>query len=266
MGVWPGGPFRQGTSRSDSCANPVYLAHALETQGRGFEIGFHGAALRTSEREATRQALDDFKRYFGHDPSAMANHFDNSEAIYWGPARLSGIPKLIYKAATGRQRANRFFGQVEGHPLFWGDLCQQRIQYCRNFVFKQINTLKMCPEMPYHDPDRPFVRQWYAGSEGADAGKFLATISEANQDLLEAEGGACVMYTHFGKGFVQNGQLNPRFRELMTRLSRKGGWFVPVSELLAHIRAQRGEHVLSDSERSRLEWTWLLQKLSGGTS
>ena len=74
------------------------------------------------------------------------------------------------------------------------------------------------------------------------------------------------MYTHFGKGFVENGQVTPRFRELMTRIARKGGWFVPVSELLDYIRAQRGELTLSPAARRRLEWAWLMQKLAGGTS
>ena len=27
-------------------------------------------------------------------------------------------------------------------------------------------------------------------------------LTEAAQDRLEAEGGACIMYTHFGHGFV----------------------------------------------------------------
>lgn len=266
MGVWPAGPFREGNSRSESCSNPVYLKHVLETQARGFEIGYHGNALSTSPREATAAGLEAFREFFGAYPSAMANHFGNNEAIYWGPERLSGLPKLIYRTVTGRQRANQFFGEVPGHPYFWGDLCQEKITYCRNFVFREMNTLAKCPFMPYFDPKRPFVKQWYAGAEGADAGKFLTTITEANQDRLEEEGGACIMYTHFGKGFVQGGKLTPRFQDLMTRLAKKGGWYVPVTVLLDYIRAQRGEHVLTDGERSQLEWRWLLQKLAGGSS
>jgi hypothetical protein len=120
--------------------------------------------------------------------------------------------------------------------------------------------------MPYFDPQRPYVHGWYASSEGADAGKFLATVAEANQDRLEEEGGCCIMYTHFGKGFCQEGKLNPAFRSLMERLSRKGGWFAPVTDVLDHIVAQRGPHTITDGERARLEWAWLSQKLRGGTS
>ena len=68
--------------------------------------------------------------------------------------------------------------------------------------FPEINTLRACPIMPYHDPQRPFVNQWYASSEGANCASFNAMLTEAAQDRLEAEGGACIMYTHFGHGFV----------------------------------------------------------------
>jgi len=266
IGVWPSGPYRQGNSRSESCANPLYREHVRQLQKAGFEIGFHGAALSTSTREKTREALDLFREYFGASPSTMSNHFDNDEGIYFGAARLSGLRRLLYQLATAHQRPKRYSGHLPGDPLFWGDLCQERIRYCRNFVFTDINTLRRCPEMPYYDPRRPYVRAWYASSEGADAGKFLATLADANLDRLEREGGACIMYTHFGKGYVQGGSLTPAFRDVMQRLSRRNGWFVPVSTILDHIVAQRGEHILSDGERARLEWAWLSEKLLRGTA
>jgi hypothetical protein len=52
----------------------------------------------------------------------------------------------------------------------------------------------------------------------------------------------------------------------MERLSRRNGWFAPVSTVLDHIVAQRGEHILTDRERSRLEWAWLSEKLRRGTA
>jgi len=47
------------------------------------------------------------------------------------------------------------------------------------------------------------------------------------------------MYTHFGHGFVEDQRLNSRFADLMTRLSKRNGWFVPVSTLLDCVAAQR---------------------------
>jgi len=266
MGVWPVGPYRKGNSRSESCENPAYLQHAQELQKAGFEIGFHGAALNTSNRERTQAGLDAFRGYFGSDPAAMANHFDNDEGIYFGPNRVSGIRRWIYNAATLGKQATRFNGHTAGHPYYWGDLCEQRIRYCRNFVYRDINTLARCPLMPYHDPERPLVRAWYASSEGANAALFMATLSEPNQDRLESEGGACIMYTHFGKGFCEDGKVKTEFRRLMQRLSEKNGWFVPVSTLLDYLAARKGVHSLTGRERARMEWSWLWEKLSAGSS
>jgi hypothetical protein len=120
--------------------------------------------------------------------------------------------------------------------------------------------------MPYHDPLRPWVNQWYASSEGGVLDSFLRTVTEENQDRLEAEGGACIMYAHLGKFFRKDGVVTPRFRQLMERLAAKGGWFVPVSTLLDHITAQRGEHVLTPRERAALENKWLWHKLRHGES
>ena len=74
------------------------------------------------------------------------------------------------------------------------------------------------------------------------------------------------MYTHFGHGFVEGQKLDSRFTDLMTRLSQKNGWFVPVSTLLDYIAAQRGAVQIGTSERNRLQNRWLWQKIFRGTS
>ncbi len=122
--------------------------------------------------------------------------------------------------------------------------------------------------MPYHDPLRPFVNGWFASSEGPSVESFNKTLSETNQERLEAEGGACIMYTHFGNRFYENGRINPRFANLMQRLSERPGWFVPVSTLLDYLEAHRGyRHVITAAERRVLERRWLMHKIrSGGTT
>jgi acetyl-CoA carboxylase carboxyltransferase component len=116
--------------------------------------------------------------------------------------------------------------------------------------------------MPYFDEERPYVNSWFASSEGATCHAFCQTISERNQDRLEEEGGACIMYTHFGAvDFYEDGLLNAGFKRLMERLRRKDGWFVPVSTLLDHLEKERGRHVISASERNQLERKWLIHKV-----
>jgi len=264
--VWP---LRGEGTPSDlgaTCADPEYRAWLQDLQRQGFEIGYHMAAPMTSPREQTRVGLERFREYFGRYPGTMANHYFCDENIYFGPARLTGAHRFVYDLLTRFEKRTQFRGEIAGDPLFWGDLCKEKIRYVRNFVFRDINTLKMCPYMPYHDPLRPFVNLWFASSEGKDAPRFLATLSEANQDRLEAEGGACIMYTHFGLGFYEHGKLNPQFRRLMERLSHRDGWFVPVETLLDYLLSVRGPATLTAWQRGRLERRWLLHKIRYGTA
>ena len=90
--------------------------------------------------------------------------------------------------------------------------------------------------MPYKDNAKPYVNYWFASSEGNNSKKFNRCISNENQDRLEEEGGACIMYTHFASGFCQNGKLSEQFKKQMERLSQKNGWFVPAFTLLEYLR------------------------------
>lgn len=268
MGVWTLEPGQERrNSAGETCADADYLAWAQELQRSGFEIGFHSAAPADMKREEVRQALDNFRGYFGSDPSSMANHY-NADAIYWGPGRLSGWNRRLYQAITFGKSSNRHFGEVEGSSFYWGDLCQSRIRYCRNFVFSDLNTLKMCPWMPYHDPDRPLVNFWYASAEAATGSSFLKLMTERGLDQLEAEGGAAIVYTHFGRGFFdgRSDRLDPQFIAILERLARRDGWFVPVTELLRFLESQGNGQSIARAERRQLERRWLMSKILHGTS
>ena len=264
--VWPIGPLRETNSPGETCASKAYREDAQALQAKGFEIAYHNAAPHSCTREEVIESLEVFRQYFGSYPSAMANHY-NADAIYWGQARLSGaFRRGIYNALTRGANRGRFSGHVPKSPHFWGDICREKIRYCRNLVFRNINTLQACPWMPYHDSERPYVAAWFSATEGAQAPAFLKAVCEANQDRLEEEGGLCIMYTHFGHGYVENGKLKPDFVRLMQRLSKKNGWFVPVSTILDFLCAHRGVHAIAPQQRRWLEWRWLIAKCFYGTS
>jgi len=266
VGVWtvePGEARRN--SKGETCENAAYRAWIQELQQRGFEVGLHSIGPGSLTRSEIVDGLARFRDYFGGDPVTMANHY-NADAMYWGPARLDGLSRAIYHAATlGRQRG-RFAGEREGHPSFWGDLCQAHVRYCRNFVFRELNTLKVCPMMPYHDPDRPYVKHWYASSEASNLPRFLECVNDATLDQLEEEGGAAIIYTHFGHHYFDSGALDARFKAIMTRLSRRNGWFVPAKQLLGHLETQGRGRDIPRALRDRLARQWLWQKLRHGTS
>jgi hypothetical protein len=262
--VFGGDPDR-GKHPGQTLDDEPYRRWLLELHAKGFEIAWHGATWHGSPRARTAQALDRFAEVFGEYPQTGANHASNEECIYWGSHRLSGWRRAAYNLLTRYRNCHRFRGHVEGDPHFWGDLCQARIKYFRNFAFQDINTLRACPFMPYHDPLRPRVNYWFASSDGDRVERFNKCISEADQDRLEAEGGACIMYTHFACGFADKGRLHPRFKSLMERLAKKNGWFVPVATMLDHLRQGKDQHDISAPRRRRLERKWLWEKLFVGT-
>ena len=155
-----------------TCEDSAYRSWTLGLEASGFEIGSHGATFVTSPRAEVIRALDRFREIYGHDPFTLANHSGCAELIYWGADRVGCTARLAYNAMTGFRRRGVFRGHLESDPLFWGDLCRDRVRYVRNFTFDNVNTLAACPVMPYHDPERPFVNRWFASSEGADVAAF----------------------------------------------------------------------------------------------
>ncbi len=262
--VWILQEFEIPIVGGSNCQDRDYLKWVQNIQAKGFEIALHNVSAGSTKRENIIKGLDLFKQYFGQYPKIHCNHVGCKDALYWGDARLSGSRRVIYNLLTQFKKMNRFTGHVKSSPFFWGDHCQKQIQFVRNFVFPEINTLKACPEMPYHDSKKKYVNAWFASSDGGDVDSFVKMIQENNQDRLEEEGGLCIMYTHFGKGFVQNGKLNKRFVYLMERLSLKGGWYVPVSEVLTFLLEKKGLTDLSSKQRSDVESRWLKTKIKAG--
>ena len=130
----------------------------------------------------------------------------------------------------------------------------------------ETNLLRVNPTMPYRDPKKTFVNYWFSSCEGADVNSFNQLLSSRNQESLEREGGVCIIYTHFADGFVKDGKVNPKTEELLTELSRRNGWFVPVSTLLDHLLSRQTREILPYRERVNMELRWFLAKVIHRTS
>jgi hypothetical protein len=245
-----------------SCAEAEYLDWVRSLQQQGFELGLHNVAPDSSPRLHIEKGLAQFNELFRAKPRVHCNHGFCRDNLYWGEARLSGWRRLLYNLYSRNARQDISEGHRPGSEYFWGDLALQQVSYVRNFTFDQLNTLACCPAMPYHDPAKPYVNYWFAGSNAASAKHFRQNFSRAAVDQLIAEGGLCLAYTHFGAEFYQNGQLDPHFREIMEYIAAQNGWFAPVSEILDHLRqgATPAERALSARGRGELEWRWLWQK------
>ena len=263
--VWPVRGSGIPSDNGGTCEEKDYLQWVQELKQRGFEIAFHNATSHTSNRDETIRGLQEFERLFGSNPRSMAFHYNCDENLYWNDQRISGFRRTLYNLLTLRKNKNRSSGHIDGHDNFWGDHCKNRITYVRNFGFSNINTLAACPLMPYHDTTRPFVNMWFGCSEGSNARSFKRLLKKQMKKLID-ESGCCIMYTHFGHGYVQNGKLDPEFCEIMSDLSNESGWFVPASTILDYLNEQRGPTTLTRRQRSKLENRWLWGKICNGSN
>lgn len=256
--VWPM-PCPEGSrnfSSSETLEDPHYLAFVLELARDGFEIGYHGATMESSERARTVAALERFERHFGGPPRVYASHSYNRENLYWGAARLDDPLLGAFYARTNGQPHDWYQGHRPDSPYWWGDLAA-RLDYVRNLTFDEINLRRINPSMPYRDPRRPLGAWWFSASDAEDVGEFNRLIGEAAQDRLEAEGGVCIVATHLGKGFTAGGVVVPETERLLRRLAARNGWFVPVATLLDHLRTDRaGDGSLPAGEWRRMQWRW----------
>jgi len=241
---------------SQTLEDPDYQAFVVGLRQRGFEVASHGATMESSRRERTVAGLERFRAVLGAYPRVHANHALNRDNLYWGPAR---IDQPLLKRLLERRRDTAAFyyqGHLRQSPYWWGDLCERHIQYVRNLTFNDINVLRVNPSMPYRDPSRPLVAWWFSASDAEDAAAFCRLISPARQERLEREGGACIVATHFGKGFAKDGRVANEVRDRLEMLAGLLGLYPTVGELLDWLRARRQEDVLPRREWRRMQWVW----------
>jgi hypothetical protein len=251
-------------------AIPEYRDFVVDLARRGFEITWHCATMESSLRERTLEGLERYREVFGAYPRIHANHSLNRENIYWGVDRVDSIVwRTALRAALGRKEGwgpNYYGGHVEGSPYWWGDMCAKHFIYARNLTTNDINTARFNPSMPYRDPRRPLVPWWFSASDANDVDEFNELIHPRYQERLEREGGFCIVATHFGKRFTQDGVVNPVTRERLTQLAQRSGWFPTVGELLDWLRERRersgSDGRLPATEWLRMQWRWGIDRVS----
>ena len=242
--------------RSRTLEDDRYRALALELQHRGFEIASHGASMMSSTRERTARGLDVFYQTFGHYPRLYANHGYNRENLYWLGARFSS--RLIAHLYAWRTASDGHSseGHVATSPYFWGDLCQKHVDYVRGFTYPMLDLKPLGGSLLYRNPATPFVNFWFSSAHAFDVDEFTALLSPERQDALEREGGVSIVTTHVAKGFVQNGKVDRTARKVLEAMAARNGWFVPVSTLLDHLRAQGLGKPLGWLQRCASEIRW----------
>jgi hypothetical protein len=239
-----------------SLDDPQYLEFVLELRDQGFEIAWAGASSGSNTREQTIDGLERFRDAIGYYPRVLLNGSSNRESMYWGTDR---IDEPLLKAVVRRAAPTPpgfFLGHVEASPFWWGDICQERVDYVLNLTFDDVNLTRINPTMPYHDPSRPYVRWWFSGSDAENCGEFNQLLRPDRQDRLEREEGCCIVATRIGRGFVRSGQIDRLARKRLESLASRAGWFVTVSGLLDRLRLSQSDQPFGREEWERMQWKW----------
>ncbi|HET9982670.1 MAG TPA: hypothetical protein VFQ38_03755 [Longimicrobiales bacterium] len=250
----PGSPFAGSQTLEDA----EYRDFVIDLRRRGFEITWHGAAMDSSERKRTLEGLARFRAVLGEAPRIHANHATNRENLYWGAGRVDDrIVRAVARRASGLPE-DHYQGHAEGSAYWWGDACLRHIDYARNLTFDAVNLMRINPSMPYRDPRRPLARWWFSAADAEDRAEFVRLLESGRQARLEAEGGVCIVATHFAKGFVRGGEVDPAARRVLEELARRRGWFPTVGELLDRLRDHGAGGVLPAAEWRRMQRAWVL--------
>lgn len=258
--VWaiePESPPSDPRDAGDTLERAEYADYIRLLRSRGFEIALHNVSAGNNTRTRIESGMERFRQVLGEYPAINVHHEKNRENVYFDFAQTGGERPPLFQTAllrclhrvvrpNGRPAAasaHACVGQDERSPYFWGDLCRTRIKYVRtNVFFRDLNTIKCNPWMPYSSPHTPFVRHWFDSSNGQDAECFNSILSQPNIQALKDECGCSILYTHFGKGFVQDGKggpdLNPETkRRLQVIAGDADGWYATAGEILDRLLA-----------------------------
>jgi len=246
---------------SHTLEDPAYADYIRELAGRGFEIGFHGPTMTSSGRENIQRSLEVFHNVVGHYPRIYAPHSLNRENLYWGSSRFTFAPLGTIYSILSKEDREFYQGHIEGSPFFWGDLSLQFIDYVRSFTFNNVNLLNISRMLPYHNSRLPWVKSFFFTSDADNVEEFNLFLSEENQSKLEQQRGVCIISTHFGKGFLRNGRVHPRTKELLSRLAEKNGWFVPVSTALDFLKSRSATTEMGAGHLFSLELRWFVHAM-----
>ncbi len=246
---------------SHTLANAPYAAYIKELQDRGFEIGFHGATMMSSERQDVVQSLAVYNGVLGTYPRTYAPHSLNRDNLYWGQSRFSfWLFRKLYEFLA-KEKKDFYQGHVEGSAFFWGDYALKHLDSVRNFTYDEINLLNISRFLPYSNRRQPYARSLFFSCDADNVEEFNRLLNLDNQEKLEREKGVCILSTHFGKGFLRNGRLHPETEYLLETMSKRNGWFVPVGTALDFLKQQRQNLEIGILELFKLEFLWFWHSL-----
>ncbi|TMQ52223.1 MAG: hypothetical protein E6K73_03440 [Candidatus Eisenbacteria bacterium] len=251
--VWAFGPSEpcgipalpESIQRGITCEDRRYLYSCQTLRERGFEICLHGASAGNNRRARTIAALEFLERHFGPAGTYVC-HAKNAENLYWHEKVAPRGPAQWLLGLGSRYRCS---GEDPASPYFWGDVCLEKVQHIRLFRTRNVNTLAENPSMPYHDPEKPWVRSWFSATKRS----FKDCTTPEALEQLRGEHGLCVLYQYMHRhAYLERGTVTAGLREGAERLMAAGDiWVDTTSAVMARLRAMQGIFM---ARRKNLLW------------
>ncbi len=250
-------PPRRGRRDTGNLLDGAYVEWLKKIKGRGFEIALHNVGNGIYLRNEICSAIEIFKDVLGAYPNIQCNHHSNPDSVYWNYSERLAWPLNWIYPFFRRDKRKIYLGSTPGSPYFWADVLSSRIKYVRNLVFRDINTIKMDPYMPYWDPKRPLVPYWFSSTDMSNINIFSSLLTDKNLDRLCEEGGVCIGYTHLGyPDFVgSDGRPSCAFSKAIRLVKERDIWVAPVSEVLDFLMGQDDRYY--DCELTWRKSLWL---------
>ena len=253
------GKWCEGVTLADS----GYLLFIKNLATRGHEISLHTASGGNNLREDTLRAYEFFKRELGFYPVMNIMHGRNRDNLYYGKEAFKGIFRLLASLYS----ADTFEGHSPQSPFYWGDILSNRSRYVRFYKSMTLNTLRINPSMPYHDPAKPLVPRWFSSTDLSSLETIRQNLTTLSLERLMHEEGVCIGYTYFQYYLDPSLKMHPLIEERFRLLDkyRHHVWFTPASPLLdrleqtknLHLKNHRGKTMLLNYSDKAIEDVWV---------
>jgi len=199
-----------------------------------------------------------YHNVLGEYPRIYAPHAMNRENLYWGHQRFT-FPffQLLYKIVS-KEKHGYYKGHENGSDYYWGDIARKYLDYVRSFTYNTINLQKISNKIVYHNPYKPYAKNFFFTCDAENVEEFNALLNLRNQKILAEQKGICIISTHFGKGFMVKNGLNEQTKYLLSEMIKKNCWVAPVSVVLDYLKKNQTNNSMNYIELVILELRWLL--------
>jgi hypothetical protein len=257
--VWPFEPEEPcgipatppSTLRGVTLADPAYRAYCAELAARGVEIALHGASAGNNRRDRTVAAFRMLESEFGNEGTFIC-HSKNADNVYW---EEKVAPNAVLRRLLTLYSRHRCFGEIDGSPYFWGDVCREKVRWIRLFRTRQTDTLAADPTMPYYEPGKPYVRGWFTATKRS----FHDCTTHEALDRLAAGHGLTVLYQYLHR-YADGDTVDATFRADAERLAGDGRILVDTTaRMMGRLKAMQGVLVgVRAGNRSTEAWLFNL--------